>query len=109
MELTAWPDYGLFEDRFWVVGDRRDFGRLPYEAAVLTNTPEAVVVRLSARARSPGFTDLRLEKTVSLLRDRHWVGGRITFMNEGRESLPVGLWVAHNLGELGVLNTLYAP
>ncbi len=109
VELTAWPDYGLFEDRFWVAGDRRDFGRQPYEATILTNTPDVVAVRLSALARSPGFTNLRLEKTVSLARDRHEVNIRIEFKNEGQETLPVGLWVAQNLGELGIPNTVFAP
>lgn len=93
--LTCWPEYGLFEDRFWLARD--NFERQQYESAVEQRGPERAVVRLSCRGRSAPYTDLRLDKRLAIARDSRLVEVEVAFRNLETFRIPVGLWAFQHL------------
>jgi len=108
-ELTSWPNYGFLEDRRWGPQGYERLRDYPYQAKILKHGPDEVAVSLTSRCSDPGFSQLTVEKTLTL-RDGE-AGMRIDYrwQNGSRVALPVGWWFFHDLGLEGKRNTFYAP
>jgi len=84
--------YGSLEDRIWELPGY-DLPKVSYRATILQSGPEAAVVRFVARPRSPGYTRLEFQRTVTLRAGRSDVEVVNTFVNQDRQPLPVGFWI----------------
>jgi len=108
-DLTSWPEHGILLDRFWIAGRHTDFYLTPYSFKVLEKSPQKVSIAFSCPARSPGFTDLVLEKTITVESRKSFIDVRLKLTNNGKATLPVGMWAFQDLRVPGTTNTFYAP
>ena len=107
--LTSWPNHGVVQDRFWIAGHHNNFFLMPYSHKVIARNENQVSVAFSCSARSAGFADLSLEKTITLHKAKSVVEVNLKLTNQGKHTLPIGLWAFQDLRIPGKTNFFFAP